>query len=229
MHLPDHVALVTSDHHGAQLAQLYSLSGDWVEAIGDQHDELFDSMLDAFDCFQASTFDSTHGYYRSALSNLRSALELVAIGSLGNLLPNDGDYLRWKRRNQGSLPFPTCIGKLRRATKGTVPVPIFDPTAWLAALHRELCAYTHSRPDASDGEMWKSNGPIYVTEVFDKVFMLQLTTYAACFILAKIGRPTFSLPASSAFLFTSPGLLWRDDIALSHNALHAQERRGQSA
>jgi hypothetical protein len=73
--------------------------GDLLEAIGDEQDELFAGMLDAVDCFQASTFDSLHGYYRSALSNLRSALELVAIGSLGNLSPNDSDYLRWKKQN----------------------------------------------------------------------------------------------------------------------------------
>jgi hypothetical protein len=50
--------------------------------IGDEQDELFSGMLDAVACFEASTFDSLHGYYRSAFSNLRSALELVAIGSL---------------------------------------------------------------------------------------------------------------------------------------------------
>jgi len=105
MHLPDDVAIRTSDHHGSQLATLGSLWGDWLEAMGNQHDELFARMLDAADCFQASTFDSLHGYYRSALSNLRSGIELVAIGSLGNLTPNDRDYLRWKKQNLGSLSF----------------------------------------------------------------------------------------------------------------------------
>ena len=81
MHLPDDVAITTSNHHGSQLAFLYSLWGDWLEAMGDEHDELFTGMLDAADCFQSSTFDSLHGYYRSALANLRSALELVAIGA----------------------------------------------------------------------------------------------------------------------------------------------------
>lgn len=105
MHLPDDVAITTSNHHGSQLAALYLLWGDLLEAIGDEQDELFTGMLDAADCFRASTFDSLHGYYRSALSNLRSALELVVIGSLGNLSPNDKDYLRWKKQNVGSLPF----------------------------------------------------------------------------------------------------------------------------
>ena len=27
--------------------------------------------------------------------------------------------------------------------------------------------WSHSRPDARDGEMWRSNGPIYVGEAFE--------------------------------------------------------------
>ena len=68
MHLPDDVAITTSNNHGSQIAALYFLWGDFIKAIGDEQDELFSGMLDAVDCFQASTFDSLHGYYRSALS-----------------------------------------------------------------------------------------------------------------------------------------------------------------
>jgi hypothetical protein len=228
MHLPDDVAITTSNHHGTQLAALYSLWGGWLEAMGDTHDELFSGMLDAADCYQASTFDSLHGFYRSALSNLRSAIELVAIGSLRNHTPSDRDYLRWKKQNVGSLPFASCIGKLRRGTKVALPPSTLEPNSWAEALYQELCAYTHSRPDASDGEMWKSNGPIYVTEAADKVFTLQVTTYAACFVLAKVGRPTLDLPKSCEFLFTTPNLLWRNDIASSYRTLCAHLPRART-
>jgi hypothetical protein len=89
MHLPDDVALTTSNHHGKHLRALYTLWSAWVEAIGENEDALFGAMLDATDCFQSSTFDALHGYYRSALSNLRTALDLVAIGTVGNLTPTD--------------------------------------------------------------------------------------------------------------------------------------------
>jgi hypothetical protein len=36
---------------GSQLATLDSLWGDWLETMGNQHDELFAGMLDAADCF----------------------------------------------------------------------------------------------------------------------------------------------------------------------------------
>lgn len=221
MHLPDDVAIRTSDHHGSQLATLESLWGDWLEAMGNQHDELFAGMLDAADCFQASTFDSLHGYYRSALSNMRSGIELVAIGSLGNLTPKDKDYLRWRKENLGSLPFGSCIKKLRRVTKATVPTSVFAPNGWMETLYQELCAYAHSRPDASDGEMRRSNGPIYVTAAFDRIFELQVSTYAAGYVLAMVGRPKLVLLKSSEFLFTTTQLLCRDDIASSYRALSA--------
>jgi hypothetical protein len=223
MHLPDDVAMTTSNHHGSQLAALYSLWGDWVEAMSDEHDELFTGMLDAADCFQASTFDALHGYYRSALSNLRCAIELVAIGAVGNLLPNDRDYVRWKKQNVGSLPFASCIRKLRGVTKARAPTLMFKPNGWIEALYNELCAYTHSRPASSDGEMWNSNGPIYVRAAINMVFELQESIYATCYLLAKVGRPALALPTASEYLLTTPK---REDIASSYRSLCAFQQQG---
>jgi hypothetical protein len=104
-------------------------------------------------------------------------------------------------------------------TKATARALAFTPNGWMGSLYEELCAYTHSRPDASDGEMWRSNGPIYVTAAFDRVFKVQLSTYAACYVLAKVGRPEFVLPKPSEFLFSTSQLLCRDDIASSYRAL----------
>ena len=220
MHLPDDVALTTSGHHGSQLATLYSFWGDWLEAIGDDQDELFIGMLDGADCFQASTFDALHGYYRSALSNLRSALELVAIGTLGNLSPNDEDYVRWKKMGRGSLPFSSVVKKLRRAAKHLAPTLILTPKSWLDVIYDELCAYTHSRPDASDGQLWRSNGPIYVRDAFNLAFRLQTTIFAACYVLTKIGRPSFSVPEGSRILFDVSEAICRREIALSFHSLY---------
>jgi hypothetical protein len=113
MNLPDDVAVRTSDHHGSELATLDLLYGDWLKALGTVRDKLHDGMLSAEACFQASTFDSLHGYYRPALSNLRTAMELIVIGALGNLKPADSDYQRWQRQNVGSLPLSSCVKKLR--------------------------------------------------------------------------------------------------------------------
>ena len=52
MHLEDHVALMTSEHHGTKLALLYTLSADWIQVFDyDDRDDLTDAMLDAADWF----------------------------------------------------------------------------------------------------------------------------------------------------------------------------------
>ena len=66
-----------------RLRLMRQLWGDWLEAIGDpdNSDEMFNCLLEAADCFQGATFNFLHGYYRTALSELRTALELVIIGA----------------------------------------------------------------------------------------------------------------------------------------------------
>ena len=201
MHLPDDVALTTSNHHGKHLRALYTLWSAWVEAIGENEDALFGAMLDATDCFQSSTFDALHGYYRSALSNLRTALDLVAIGAVGNLTPTDPVYAKWKASN-ARLVFPRP--QLRRLTNEPVSSFLFKQDGWIDDLYNELSAYTHSRPDSSDGTMWESNGPVYSTHVFHTVFSSQIATYAACYHMVKVGRPAFMLPKQSEFIFLPP-------------------------
>src|SRR5258708_7841350 len=87
-------------------------------------------------------------------------------------------------------------------------------------LYEQLCAAAHSRPDASDGEMWRSNGPVYVSAAVDLTFKVQVSTYAVCYLLAKIGRPALVVPASSERLFTTPTLLTNEDIARCYTAFH---------
>jgi hypothetical protein len=205
VHLPDDAALRTSDHHGTDLRALCKLWSAWINATGDDAAEpLFSAMLDATDCFQSSTFDALHGYYRSALSNLRSALELVSVGTLGNLAPNNDAYLRW-RDNGASLALPECFKRLRRVASEPTKGMLFKPGGSIEALYYELCAYAHSRPDASDGAMWQSNGPVYVYEAFIQVFRSQLATYRACFLLAKVGRPKWTVSRKlERLIFTRP-------------------------
>ena len=71
-------------------------------------------------------------------------------------------------------------------------------------LYYDLCAYAHSRPDATDGAIWESNGPVYAAAAFIRVYGRQLATYAACFHMVKVGRPAFALPKSSEFIFLPP-------------------------
>lgn len=226
MHLPDDVALRTSDHHGTQLRALYRLWGDWLDATGEDDEEpLFAAMLDAADCLQCSTFNALHGYYRSALANLRAALDLVAIGTIGNFAPTDPVYLRWKTGG-ARLVFPR--EQLRRLASEPASSLLFKQGGWMNALYDELSAYAHSRPDASDGTMWESNGPVYSGKAFTRVFGAQIAAYAACYHMVNVGRSKFVLPKHSRFIFL-PSLASAEGERMYRTLFGAQTDSGHDA
>jgi hypothetical protein len=157
-------------------------------------------MLDAADCFQCATYNLLHGYYRSALADLRSALELVTIGAYGNLKPDDPGYMRWKAGN-ADLAFPSCRKRLHNVVSARPFVWFVKADAWPEQLYYDLCRYTHSRPDASDGALWESNGPVYNGFAIGLTFRMSLCVYAACYLLAKIGRTSLIVPSDSMIVF----------------------------
>jgi hypothetical protein len=202
MHLPDDVAISISNHHGTRLRLLHTLWGDWLEAIGpiDKPDELFNCMLDAADCFRCTTFDFLHGYYRSALANLRSALELVIVGLYGNCDPNNAEYLGWKDGTR-ELAFSRARKRMLDVFKGQPGSWLLDHDKFPAKTFRDLCRFTHSRLDASDFALWRSNGPVYNNAAIKLVFDTSLQVYVICYLLVKLGRPAFKLPKHSRILF----------------------------
>jgi hypothetical protein len=218
MDLPDDVAITTSNLYGSKLKFLNDLSGDWIKAVGDvgNQDELFSSMLDALECFQCSTFNLVHGYYRSALANLRTAIEAIMIGAYGNLAPTSKKYVDWKtgaselgftraRRNLLEFVRPMPAGWILQ--DGKLPDQTF----------RQLCRFAHSRPDTTDGDLWESNGPICSGKAVKLAFESSLQIYAICYLLVGIGRPRFALPANGRLLFK---LKWLDGRAQLSKAFH---------
>ena len=189
-----------SNHHGSRLKLLHLFRRDWGRATGNplKPDNLFDGMLDAGDCFQCATFNFLHGYYRSALSDLRSALELVTIGAFGNVRPDDPVYLRW-RAGSADLAFPSCRKRLQRAVAGAPLAWFLKAGAWPEQVYYDLCRYTHSRPDAGDGSLWESNGPVYNGRAIRLTFEMTLCVYAISYLLAKIGRPSLVIPKRKKF------------------------------
>jgi hypothetical protein len=203
MHLPDHVALITSEHHGTELGLLYTLWADWIQVFEyDDRDELTDAMLDAGDCFQASVFDSLHGFYRSAISNLRSVIDVVAVGTLGKLSPKDDAYQKWTEGKSGSsLNFLNLRSRLSKVCVKPEERTLFKQDGWISALYEELCSFVHARPDSTDGAIWRSNGPIYVRAGFHIAVRLLTATYATAYLFCKIARPDLQMPETSKFIF----------------------------
>ncbi|HEY3836111.1 MAG TPA: hypothetical protein VGL72_06050 [Bryobacteraceae bacterium] len=200
MHLPEDVSIRISDHNGTRLKLLYSLWGDWITAIGDRPDEIYNCMLDAADCFQCANFNFLHGYYRAAMAELRVALELVMIGTYGSLNPNDQRYLDWKK-GAGELGYSRCRHNLSGTlTKGQAKW-MFEDNQFIATLYQMLCNYTHSRPDSNDGSLWKSNGPVYNNAAINLTFFTTLSVMATSYLFVRLARPDFVMPEDSDILF----------------------------
>ena len=224
MDLPDDVAIRTSDHHGKHLELLQSLWGDWIVAVGNprrKHDELFGCMLDANDCLQCATFELLHGFCRAAIANLRTALELVMIGALGNCQPTHPKYQRWQRSDVENFGFSYCRGQFLEQHRGGSLEWLFEKkSGFPALLYAELCNYTHARPDSTDSELWESNGPVYSGRAFFKSFKLCLDVYATCYLLVKIGRPAFRLPKNSKILFELDWMTRHAELAQAYGQLY---------
>jgi hypothetical protein len=222
-HLPDDVAIRVSDHNGHRLELLHSLWSDWITATGDPEkpDELFNCMLDAGDAFQCTTFLFLHGYFRAAMAELRVALELVMIGAYGNLKPRDPDYVVWKTSGS-ELGFT----RSRKRMHGILRI---DRCKWLVAdnefpalTFRELCNFTHSRPNSSDGALWRSNGPVYVHDTVMLTFFTALSVYAICYLLVRIARPRFVMPPDSRILFEEDWMPNREGLARAFEQLYGE-------
>jgi hypothetical protein len=222
-HLPDDVAIRISDHNGHRLQLLYSLWGDWITATGDPEktDELFGCMLDAGDAFQCANFLFLHGYYRAAMAELRVALELVMIGAYGNLKPFDPDFVVWKMSGS-ELGFT----RFRRRMHGQLRS---DQCKWLLAdeefpdrTFQQLCNFTHSRPNSSDGALWESNGPVYNNDAVMLTFFTIISVYAICYLLIRIARPNFALPPDSRILFEEDWVPNRAGLAKAFEQLYKE-------
>jgi hypothetical protein len=225
-HLPEDVSIRISDHNGTRLKLLYSLWGDWIRATGDPEkpDQLFGGMLDAVDAFQCTNFLFLHGYYRAAMAELRVALEVVMIGTYGNLKPDDHEYVRWKTSGS-ELGFT----RVRKRMHGMLRA---EQGKWLLAdgefpdeTFKRLCNFTHSRPDSSDAALWQSNGPVYKHEAIRLTFFTTLSVYAICYLLVRIARPHFALPPDSRILFEEDWVPNRVGLVRAFEQLYSEPAR----
>lgn len=171
--------------------------------------------------FNVLTFFILHGYYRAAMADPRVALELVMIGAYGNLKPDDPDYIAWKKSGS-ELGFTRFRTRMHGMLRG-------NQCKWLVAngefpdkTFRQLCNFTHSRPNSSDGTLWESNGPVYTHEAVMLTFFAILSAYAICYLLIRIARPNFALPPNSRILFEEDWMANREGIAKAFEQLYGE-------
>ena len=232
--LPDDVSLRTSDNHGPELKAMDELWGSLIESTGVEKDAVWYTMLDAADELQACTFNSLCGYYRVASSCLRSAVELMTIGTMFQLYPSASEFRRWTKGK-----FEVGFGMACDHLIGHPRVQVLEDylrlkmhysifgqkssmnrEGWARKLYSELSNFAHSRPSHSSAMMWKgSNGSIYVPSSFGKVFALYLDTAALTYVLLKLARPAFKRPLAAKYIFHSPNALPSKVAVYAHGFL----------
>jgi hypothetical protein len=235
--LADDAAIRTSDHNGKALGDVYALRPLWLAAIGDEADALFDPMLDAAADLQSSMFSALHGYYRAGFSALRSIVELMAVGAAGTLVQSGQLYADWRA---GTTEFSfgracdllstepmlhSFNNELRKS--GQSLFDLKDKTRGLAGGHvrqwyGELCNYAHSRPGFADTNLWRSNGPIYVPEVFSAWHSACLHTFSLGAVLVSLARPQADRSEIAA-LFTDRDGIVPEELRRAFSLVSAQK------
>ncbi len=220
MNLPDDVAIRTSDHNGKFLGEVYWLWGRWIDATGEAEDALFVPMLDAHDDLQASFFDSLHGYYRIAFSALRNVIELMTIGTCGAITKTTL-YKGW-RNGSTEFKFGTACDLLSNeallstfndGVRAAGHQSLWDAKqgallgGYARRLYRDMCNYAHSRPGFTDGDLRRSNGPIYVGSVFWDWYCAYLRVTSLCSILMFLARPNGDRSAFADLFTDDPNII----------------------
>jgi hypothetical protein len=204
--LPGDVAIRTTNHHGSRLAALHKLESSWTEMFPERG-IVASAMLDCFDAFQAATFNMVHGFYKEALSALRTALETMTLATVCVLADDEATWSNWEKGAEirfkllcdqlKSLPPFRILEEKVRMTAGTNIIAGDDGSgrnAWARNLYRRLSQFSHARGNATNAEMWESNGPVFSARGFRTAFRTYLEVHAICLIFVKTMVPTLSLP-----------------------------------
>jgi hypothetical protein len=207
MDLPTHVLLRTTDHQGAQLAQLHDLWGRWVETLplkADLAPYIFNAGWDAADDFNAAVFVAAHGYYRQGMANLRSALEGLTTAASFAVHQDRSALERWLS-GQDDPPRPVEVRRVLAPTLGP------EISGILKRLYRELSGYVHSQPSATNAVLWGgSNGPVWERDSFHRVYCCFRDVIAMGFVLLAVSWPSFSISRQLLPLFQGRVSAWKD-------------------
>lgn len=199
--LPDDVAVRTTNHNGAGIKGISDLIYEWLLHCDGQDRLMGVVMLDAHDDFDAALYASIVGYYRLANTAMRSALELVAIGTWAQVCGRKKEFQKWQKGTIELSLGRACDGligptsSLRDQLKDKVNDSLFDQRTQTSKggsvrrLFSEVSDFAHSRPGFTDFSMRQSNGPVYREDAFKHCLWLQTEILGLLFVLLLIARP----------------------------------------
>jgi len=191
--LPDDVSLRTSDHYGSTLKSFYNLWSEWICLTYALQKISNDSAIahtasDAGDHFQASIYNALTGYYRLAFTSLRGVVENMSLGMQFHIAAARNEFADWIAGEEfgfgwaaDHLTQHAHILALEQNLAAATGDNLFrrrsptDPGGLIWRLFRELSRYAHGAPGYNDGDMWRSNGPVFASSAFE--------TWIECFLI----------------------------------------------
>jgi hypothetical protein len=170
--LPDDVAVRTTNHNGTAVTAISDLSYEWLLHCDGEDPVMGPVMLDAHDDFDAALYSAIVGYYRLSNSAMRSALELVTIGTWAQVCSKKKEFRQWQKgkielslgRACDGLVGPTSSlnDQLRLKLNDTLfnQRTMASKGGWVRRIFGDISDFSHSRPGFTDFSMRRSNGPI---------------------------------------------------------------------
>jgi hypothetical protein len=217
VHLPDDVAIRTTNWFGSKVVHAHEVSSQWLFAtpispVGEPFAP--EPSILASEEFDALQFNALHGYYRQALGCLRNALETMTHAAALAATGREAEFRQW-RAGDLELRFGVSREAIQgsevgqRITRRLGGGPVFGDLrsgGWIAILYRRLCAYAHSQAGYNNADFWESNGPVYVPRTYVLILDELRETIAVCYVLLRICWPEFNPPGNLSLLLDEPAL-----------------------
>jgi len=191
--LPTDVLLRTTSYVGGVVDHLRDLVSCWHEDGFSQvasPDLLPMAFLDVQEELNAGIFNSIHGYYRTGISCLRVAAEDMVAAAAGLHSESEPLGSKWgtnlKVARDKGLSADLTRGeriKLLGGARGS----------WAFDLHETLSRHTHGAGGATNGELWKSNGPVLSRETLQLFVSLFEETLMLLYVLRSMFFPGASV------------------------------------
>lgn len=212
---PDDVSMRTTDYYGSAMAHAHEVWGYWVSLVLDlqslvnvpDDDALCLAAILFGDELQASAYAALTGFYRQALSGLRSGLEAIVAGAYFRSSPDPTKFARWADGDkEGQLWMKDVRKELgiiepySRFEAGSGLETLMPKNGWIEFLYTRLSGFTHGRPYFVDDQgnqipscnlhLWGgSNGPIYEPRSVRMWSVYYMDVLLCCLLLTGLAEP----------------------------------------
>lgn len=209
--LPDDVSIRTSNDFGSPLALAWNYWGEWISVIDalqgvtpkGENSPLADAALTVGDDLQVSVYNALTGFYRAATGSLRSVVEQMTVGAYLELSRDQANLTKWQSQTE-SFGFGNAanllvqipsIADIERELKQATNDNLFhqkngsDPGGLARRIFGVLNRYVHTQPGFTDGDIWDSNGPVYVPKAFVDWIRRFVLVYAYALLVSRLAQP----------------------------------------